>query len=65
MSRQGSLLRRHAYRIAAPPSGNGIGRKSTITDMTFGANELWARKRNRIGVRRAHSAVRAAERYWN
>ena len=35
---------------ANPPRGNGIGRKSTFTDMSLIANEI-PKKRNKVGVR--------------
>ena len=52
---------------ANPPAGNGIGRKSTFTDMSLIRNEM-GKKRNRIGVReltaRAGDALLALKPCW-
>lgn len=48
MSRE--VVRNGLIANAKPPAGNGIGRKSTYTDMSLLRNEM-GKKRNRIGVR--------------
>ncbi len=48
MSRE--VVRNYLVSSANPPMGNGIGRKSTFTDMSLIRNEM-GKKRNQIGVR--------------
>ncbi len=45
-----SVVRNTILRIAKPPAGNGVGRKSTYTDMALIYNER-SKRRNRIGAR--------------
>jgi superfamily I DNA and/or RNA helicase len=62
-----NVIRDQMIQTAQPPKGNGIGKKSTYTDMSLIRNEM-GKKRNRIGVReltaRAGSALLELKPCW-
>lgn len=61
------VVRNQLIAYALPPAGNGIGRKSSYTDMSLIRNEM-SKKKNRIGVReltaRAGSALFELKPCW-
>lgn len=54
-----SVVRNKLIADARPPAGNGIGRKSSYTDMSLIRNEM-GKKKNRIGVRELSARAGAA-----